>query len=391
MTTYETKNEYDLIVVGAGIQGAGVAQAAAANHLKTLLLEKHKGPAQETSSKSSKLIHGGLRYLETLQFSLVRECLQEKNTLLHVAPDLVKPARFIIPVYRSSKRSPIWIQLGLCLYQLLGYPGTPVRGKYSQAEWQEHGPLQKKELRAIFEYQDAQTDDVELTNAVLRSAVSCGASIEYNCDIARVLFDATRKRFILFTQDGKRYVSRYLVNASGAWINEFAKCITPSPPAESISLVRGSHIILNRDAPQCCYYLESPDDQRAVFVLPWYGKTMVGTTEHEQASPESNPQPSEHEISYLLKSFNHYFPSLAAQHSDISAQFAGLRVLPLEGRSTNQKARDTRLAGDVRLPGYIAVVGGKLTAYRRTAEKVILLLTQKKSKNSTKDLPLTRN
>ena len=164
-----TKTFYDIAVIGAGIQGAGIAQAAAAQGWSVVVLEQYAEPAMGTSSKSSKLIHGGLRYLETFQFGLVRECLREKSLLKTVAPSMVKKNRFVIPVYRTSRRSSFMIQVGLWLYRVLaGFaPDSEVR-RYARTEWCEHPRIKKDGLSALFEYSDAQTDDRLLTQAVVR-------------------------------------------------------------------------------------------------------------------------------------------------------------------------------------------------------------------------------
>lgn len=374
------ENILDVVVVGAGIQGAGVAQAAVAEGWSTLVLEKAEKPACGTSSKSSKLIHGGLRYLETMQFKLVRDCLKEKKRLCELAPDLVKPARFIIPVYSHFQRAPIWIQLGLYLYKLLGWPSlNPVRGKCSKQSWGEHVSLEKDGLQAVFEYEDAQTDDASLTEAVLASAKSLGAAVRFDVQISAITKTASSGKTIyaLALNNGEQIFTRSIVNATGPWVNKFAQLFEDCRvPAMQVDLVQGAHIVLNRPALSCCYYVESPDDGRAMFVLPWKGKIMVGTTEsHFEGEPEDCAATPE-EVSYLLKAFNRYFPALHAEHADIVEQFAGLRVLPVADSSENKRSRDTVLVCSDSMPGYLAIYGGKLTAYRSSAEKVISRLAR---------------
>lgn len=387
-----TNIDFDVVILGAGIQGAGVAQAAAARGWSVLVIEKQAQAAMGTSSKSSKLIHGGLRYLETMQLRLVRECLLEKQLLCRLAPALVKPARFIVPVYTNYKRSPFWVQLGLYLYKLLAWPaGKTVRGRLARTAWQEHRFLKQDKLRAIFEYEDAQTDDVLLTQAVLASAKKLGAEIRFNIQVEKI--EVFSKNYKITMSNGEVIVSRSLVNATGPWVNLTAACIqADTVPTMPIDLVQGSHIVLNREALGCCYYLESPDDGRAMFVLPWKGQTMVGTTEK---SFDGNPEDcvaTDEEVNYLLNAYNHFFPDLCAGKDDILETFAGLRVLPREATSQNKRSRDTLFLQSDALPAYIAIYGGKLTAWRKSAEKVVQKLAKFLPKTrtlaSTDELPL---
>lgn len=371
MDNHAPDQVFDLVVCGAGIQGSGIAQAAAAAGWKILVLEKAAAPAAGTSSRSSKLIHGGLRYLETMQLGLVRQSLREKALLLRLAPTLVTPARFVIPVYRESRRSPLWIQLGLWLYRVLAWPARKqVRGRYAQSEWREHPALRQEGLRAIFEYQDAQTDDAALTNAVLHSAKELGAELRFGARIVRITHGD--KLFTLHLEDGTRIRSRTLVNATGPWVNRFIRLFDGcTPPSLDIELVQGSHLVLNRAALACCYYLEAPDDGRAVFVLPWKGKVLIGTTELPFEGDPQDCAPTAGEIAYLLRAFNRYFPALAATENDIAESFAGLRVLPAAPTSATARSRETVLVSSHALPGYLGVYGGKLTAYRGNAELAI--------------------
>lgn len=372
-----TKIDFDLVVLGAGIQGAGVAQAAAARGWSVLVIEKQAHPAMGTSSKSSKLIHGGLRYLETLQLRLVRECLLEKQLLCRLAPGLVKPARFIVPVYASYKRSPLWIQLGLYLYKLLAWPaGKTVRGRIARGAWQEHAHLRQDKLQAIFEYEDAQTDDALLTRAVLASAENLGAKTRFNLHVEKidVLPETAYK---LTSSEGEEIHCRALVNATGPWVNLTAGLIQSNKvPTMPVDLVQGSHIVLKREALSCCYYLESPDDGRAMFVLPWKGQTMVGTTEKTFEGPPEDCVATREEVDYLLNAYNYFFPEYTASDEDILETFSGLRVLPREATSQNKRSRDTLFLQSDELPAYIAIYGGKLTAWRKSAEKVVQKLAR---------------
>lgn len=357
---------YDLVVIGAGIHGAGVAQAAAARGLSVLVLERREAAGMETSRASSKLIHGGLRYLETAQFRLVYECLREQRRLLRNAPHLVRRSDFYIPVYRGSRRHAWWIYLGLCCYQILaGGPITGI-GRIPAERWEGLG-MRREGLRAVFRYRDAQTDDQALTRAVLASAVSMGAEVRFNTGFTQVGFNSG---YTLTLSDGSVVQCRSMVNAAGPWANEVAALC--GLPRQELDWVQGTHIVLRQPAFPGCFYVEAPQDGRAVFVLPWRGVTMVGTTEVVLDQPEAKP--TQTEIDYLLGVYNHYFPEHQRTAEDVTEVFAGVRVLPKDLRQPNRRSRETLFAtanGD----SYIAIYGGKLTSYRATADKVLQVLT----------------
>lgn len=385
---------YDVVVVGAGIHGAGSAQAAAARGWRVLVLEKGE-VASGTSSKSSKLIHGGLRYLETFQLRLVYESLRERHLLLRNAPDLVQLRPFHIPVYRSGSRRPLWIRLGLMLYALLGGLGRNTRFRtIPQRQWTHLDGLNTEGLVHVFQYRDAQTDDAALTRAVLASAQSMGAEVRCNTEVVGVV--RQRDHFQVAVEAGGEPIRcRALVNAAGPWVNRLAVRIDPQPPKIAVDLVQGVHIVLDFEAPDACYYLESQDDGRAVFALPWQGKVMVGTTEKHCGDAPERCQPSDEEITYLLRVFNHYFPGREATTQDIVATTAGLRVLPQatpDAPVFSKLPRDTLFVLEGKSPVYLAIYGGKLTCYRSTAEKAVRKLVpfmpRRKTRESTRKLML---
>ncbi len=361
---------FDVVVVGAGIHGAGIAQAAAACGLRVLIVERNSHAGLETSSASSKLIHGGLRYLETGQWRLVFECLRERRLLLRIAPALVRPQTFYLPVYRHSSRSPALIRLGLLLYRLLGghLRGTGKGGGFD--ELQRATGLLEADRLAVFSYTDAQTDDAALTRAVMRSAIGHGAEARYSETIVHA--DANRPGTCTVTlQSGEQVACRVIVNAAGPWANQVAERIEGAPVID-FDWVQGTHIELAIPALPGCFYVEAPADRRAVFILPWKGRTLVGTTETRLTAPDAQATPEE--IDYLLATFNLYFPEYAATTADVEHVFAGVRVLPRQGNgsSPNRRSRETVIAeatlGDCR---YLGIYGGKLTSYRATAEKVL--------------------
>ena len=380
--------DFDIVVIGGGIQGAGVAQAGAAAGYRVLLLEK-QAIAAATSSRSSKLIHGGLRYLESGQFGLVRKALRERDILLRIAPDLVRPVDFHIPVYQDSRRCPWQIRLGLSLYALLG--GLTPQARFAaipRAQWPREDGLKQKGLLAIYRYRDAQTDDAALTRAVMASAIELGA--ELACPAEVVSASCTGKVYQVCYQDGggeKQVACHALVNASGPWVNRVLQRIAPQSPRLDIDLVQGAHLLLEAAAPPAIYYVEAPRDRRAVFVMPWQGRTLIGTTETRFQGDPAMVRPKPEEIAYLLSVYRHYFPG---QPAGVMERFAGVRVLPKGAGGYFSRPRDTLL--HMGAPGLLSLYGGKLTGYRATAQQVIArlrpYLPARELRADTAELPL---
>jgi glycerol-3-phosphate dehydrogenase len=368
---------YDVAVIGAGIHGAGVAQAAAAAGYSVVVLEQYDKAARATSSRSSKLIHGGLRYLESGQFHLVRECLHERAVLLRIAPQLVRLVSFHIPVYRETRRRPWKIMLGLGLYSL--FSRKPFH-RIPRGRWDQLDGLRTDRLDAVFSYYDAQTDDARLTRSVLESARTLGAEVMTSARFMQAQLADDDVSVAYVAESGSETVTaRVLVNAAGPWVNHVLSGVKTqsgeSVHTHGIELVQGSHIVVEWQITRP-YYLEAPRDGRAVFVVPWKGNTMIGTTEtHFQGEPaDVASQPAE--IDYLLEIANYYFnASLGA--ADIIDSFAGLRVLPAGGGSAFGKSRDTfLLPDDADQPRLVSIYGGKLTSYRASAEKLMDMITR---------------
>jgi len=365
---------FDVLVIGAGIHGAGVAQAAAAAGYSVLVLEKNE-IAAGTSSKSSKLIHGGLRYLESAQFSLVRKSLKERAILCRIAPDLVKLKSFYIPIYKKTTRRPWQIRIGLSLYALLGnLHKKNLFKRVSDKEMKKLDQLEQKNLQKVFQYNDGQTNDVKLTKAVMFSAKQLGAELIFPASVISIT--KNDKSFsIVYKDDNKEYKiqTKVVINAAGPWVNELHKVVSPEANSLEVDLVQGTHIILDVPAPSGIYYLEAAD-QRAVFVMPYEfngeKKTMIGTTEKLFQGKADDVKPSEEEVDYLLAVYKYYFPNQTS-HTDFNViqKFAGLRVLPKDDGSMFSRPRDTILHWAI--PGLLTLYGGKLTAYRSTSELVI--------------------
>lgn len=362
----------DIVVIGGGIHGAGVAQAAAANGYRCKVLEQSEQLARGTSSRSSKLIHGGLRYLESGQFRLVRECLHERQILLNIAPQLVRLLPFHIPVYEHSHRGHLSIATGLSLYYLLG-GGTFQR--IPRTQWATLDGIKLQGLKAVFRYQDAQTDDAQLTEAVMASATSLGADVTLGArvDEGERSLDGYRIRYRQ-NNDSYEIEARCVINASGPWVNKVLDSFSPTLKNLDIDLVAGTHILLPGTLHNGMYYLESPQDKRAVFAMPWQGNTLLGTTEVLYNGNPDDIEPSQEECDYLITVYNHHF-NVKRSSKDILSAFAGLRVLPRDTNRPFHRSRETIFHPDDNdSPRLISIYGGKLTAYRATAEAVISLV-----------------
>lgn len=374
-------SEYDVVVIGAGINGAGVAQAAAAAGHSVLLLDKG-APGSGTSSRSSKLIHGGLRYLESLEFCLVRESLHERALMLKLAPDLVQMKDFYIPLYRGGRRGPALLRTGLGLYWLLAGGGKDAGFRtVPKKSWDQLDGLRVRDLRAVFHYHDAQTDDQRLTLAVVNSAARLGAVVEYPARVVglRLQADQCRVDYLVESATGGREHSvsaAAVVNATGPWANEVLSLVQPAIEPSPVELIRGTHIILSGLKLQGFYYLESPRDGRAVFAMPWQGNVLVGTTESKFRGAPDRVKPLRQEIRYLREIVNHYFPDWKDRPMNRSdSAFAGLRVLPPGDGHAFHRSREIHIypaglpIGSA--PRLFTLYGGKLTVWRATAEKLM--------------------
>ena len=369
--------DYEVAIVGGGILGVGAAQACAAAGYRCVIIEQTDWAAG-TSSKSSKLIHGGLRYLETGQLSLVRESLRERAILLRIAPDLVQPLAFLIPVYDTTRRSPWELFAGLSLYALLaGWTGLARFSRCSPARFSDAlraTGLKRDGLRTVFRYWDAQTDDARLTRAVLQSARELGADARCPAQLRSAERLERGYRLQIADANGDSEIRcDYLVNAGGPWINEVLGRVTPAASQRVIDRILGSHLVLEPALHGEAFYLESPIDQRAVFVLPWQGRTLLGTTERPFDGDPQQASVSDDDRNYLLSTLRHYFPDFTPQIVD---EFAGVRVLPHGDGRAFTRPRDCVFHWDENHPRLLSLYGGKLTGYRHTGQDVVAKVEQ---------------
>jgi glycerol-3-phosphate dehydrogenase len=366
--------EYDVVIIGGGIHGAGVLQAAVAAGHNALLIER-QALAAGTSSRSSKLIHGGLRYLESGQFALVRESLRERAIHLRIAADLVTLKPFYIPVYRQTRRRPWQLKIGLWIYALLGGFDAATRfGSVPKSEWPQLDGLNTQDLDDVIRYHDAQTNDALLTRAVVKSAQILGAELAVPARFLRAVLGDDGV-IVSYDVDGatSECKARVLVNAAGPWATQVARAVEPPITVPDVELVQGTHIVIPQTLTAGIYYVESPTDGRAVFVMPWGGATLIGTTETPYHGEPDKVHPLPEEEEYLLAVVRHYFPALSAlTRDDIVQRFAGLRVLAAASQAAFDRSRETIFTTDrdVR-PRVLCIYGGKLTGWRAAASHVM--------------------
>ena len=367
---------FDLAVIGGGINGAGIAADAAGRGLKVVLFERGD-LACGTSSASSKLIHGGLRYLEHWEFRLVREALAEREVLLQRAPHLIQPLRFVIP-HAPGMRPRVLLRLGLALYdRLAARKLIPASGTLDLTRDPAGTPLLPS-MQAGFSYYDCWADDARLVVAAALDAAERGASIYTRAPVNHVARDGADWRVSASTSTGPITVrARALVNAAGPWCAEVASLADSPASVPKLRLVRGSHIVVPRIAGADDAYLLQNTDGRVVFALPFEQHfTLIGTTDIAVASPEVGFQPSADEEDYLLAVAGRFFAQPLSP-SSIVWRFAGVRPLVDDGATrASAVSRDYRL-DLIQPPGgapLVNVIGGKITTFRRLAEAVLARL-----------------
>jgi len=369
---------FDLFIIGGGINGAGLARDAAGRGLSVCLADKGEiGGA--TSSWSTKLIHGGLRYLENYEFKLVRESLKEREIIYKIAKPISKPIPFIIPYV--DKIRPAWlIKMGLFLYDNLG--GKTIIPKSNTLDISKKLPnILKKKYKTGFQYFDVQIDDKKLTKLNIKSAKKYKAKVlEYN-KVKKAEIDGNE--WVIHLQKGEKIKSKILINASGPWINETLKKNIKIKSKNKIRLVKGSHIITKKLYKKDVAFTFQNTDKRIIFVIPYKKKfSLIGTTEVEVKSPE-NKEISKKEIQYLIRSVNNYLEKQIST-KDIVDSYSGIRPLIEDFNQASKVTRDYIFDLNIikKLP-LLSIYGGKLTTYRKLAENVLLDLEKFLPKTKT--------
>jgi len=415
---------FDLIVIGAGINGAGIARDATLRGLSVLLVDKGDVGAG-TTSRSTRLVHGGLRYLERFEVPLVRESLREREVLLHIAPHLVHPLSFLLPIYESHKRRPALIRVGMMAYDALSLDKSLERHRMlsrDEALRREPG-LRSEGLRAAAAYYDAQAEYPErlaLENAL--DARRLGAVVLPYMRVTGIERGAPDRVTGVALHDelhGSEHLARgaMIVNASGPWVDELLALETGAaagaPAAGARRLIggtKGSHLVVEPfpGAPREALYAEASGDGRPYFVVPWNGLHLIGTTDTRYDGDLDDVVATDEEIAYLIEETNRLIPGAALTPAQVLYTYAGVRPLPAagvgggrggegeEGAITRSHVVWDHAGRDVpegeRVEGLVSIVGGKITTYRRLAEETVDLavkkLGRKVGKCRTHQLPL---
>lgn len=373
-TTDPAHGNYDLVVIGGGIHGAGIARDAAMRGLRVALFERDDF-ASGTSSASSKLAHGGLRYLEQMRVGLVREGLHERAVLRRIAPHLVRPLPFLAPVYESSTRGRWWMQGGLTLYDLLA--GRSGMGRH---RWLDAAAAKRLEpslctrgLKGAFRFWDAQMDDARLVIENLVDASRRGALVRNGVAVTGLIVEDRRVVGVHLRERSTGALSTaraaLVVNAAGPWYGEISAAQELARPLRP-RLSRGTHIVVPSLTRGHALLLSAEQDGRVFFVLPFKGRSLVGTTDVDHSGSPDAVEPTEEEIAYLLREVAAQLEGPSPRREDVLFAFAGLRALRASSEDDpGQVGRDAEINEDA--PGLLGVFGGKYTAYRAVSERVV--------------------
>lgn len=369
----------DILVVGGGINGAGIARDAASRGLKVALVEM-RDLAYGTSSRSSKMVHGGLRYLEQFAFGLVFESVSERRILLKIAPHLVRPMGYIFPIFKTGKRGLGVISVAMWLYEVLSLFRSPRRHKTLKAHaLSEVEPIVDTEgMLGAPLYYDCATDDARLTLESALDAARFGAVVSTWSRVTQFEKDDTgqvrgvRVRNEL-TGEEKSVQASLVVNATGPWTDK-TRGLSKDDLKPMVMRTKGVHVVVNRESLPVnnCIICPHPEDARGVFAVPWGEQTYIGNTDTEYGSVEGSVTADLTDVDYLLKACNAYFPAHQLTHQDVIATWAGLRPLLAPDTSDISNSRVTREHSiEVSPDGVVTVAGGKLTTYRKMSAQVV--------------------
>lgn len=383
--------EFDLLVIGGGITGAAIARDAAMRGIRTALVEKEDF-ASGTSGRSSRLIHGGIRYLEYYQFKLVFECCRERTVMRRIAPRLVRPLPFLYPLYRGQKPAPWKLRLGLTLYDALGLFANVQRHRWLQrSEVLEREPIVAQGgLLGAARFYDAQADDARLTLTTAKSAHLHGAVIvnhTRSVDLMTVKGRVVGARLVDQLGKGEMEArARVVVNATGVWGDQVL-AMDEASRAAMLRPTQGAHLVVGRERldSRHAVVFDSPRDGRHVFLIPWDDFALIGTTDTNYGGDLDNPAATSDDVAYLLEAVDHAFPEARIGEGDIITTFAGLRPLIAEPSGAGQDGREpgsTYAASrehEIRESpsGLISVMGGKLTTHRLMAEQAVDLILER--------------
>jgi glycerol-3-phosphate dehydrogenase len=395
---------FDVIIIGAGINGAGVARDAAMRGLKVLLLDKGD-ISNGTTQWSTRLIHGGLRYLQYYEFILVRESLKDREELLRMAPHLVKPLGFLVPVYDYMSRGKLIIQAGMIAYDALSYDKSLDRHHiYDREQTLKRYPgLNPEGLKGAAFYYDGQVEYAErisVENAI--SAHEHGAIVLTYTKVDRILVEDGRATGVEFEDllGGGRYSvhAPVTLNMAGPWVDEVLASMNRNEE-RMIGGTKGSHLIVDPfpGAPQTALYVEAQEDGRPYFIVPWNGRYLIGTTDIRYEDDLDYVEASEEEINYMVEETNRVIPEANLTRDDVLFTYSGVRPLPYqpegaEGGVTRRHLLYDHAEKDPKIDGLISTIGGKLSTYptlaREMVDEVYKKLGRRAPKSRTDEVPV---
>jgi len=373
------KNEqFDLLIIGGGITGAGVARDASARGLKVALIEAHDF-SYGTSSRSSKLVHGGIRYLENLEFNLVFEALNERTKLFEIAPHLVHPLRFMIPLYTDSRVGMFKMGLGMWLYDALALFQSPeMHEKLNKIETLDRNPIVKgQDLVGSFIYSDAYMDDDRLVHETLRSANENNAVMANYVKASRAHFNKETQKIesieVIDQQSNEKFniKTKQVVCNVGPWTDLVGEKLFPDWK-KILRPTKGIHLtfLKSRVPLETAVVMAAQDSKRIVFAIPRHEMVIVGTTDTDYKGDPSLAKVESEDVQYLLKVTNDYFPGAKLTEADIVSSYVGVRPLVKdESDNEGKTSREHTIIENER--GFIVVAGGKYTTYRLMAEQIV--------------------
>jgi glycerol-3-phosphate dehydrogenase len=392
-------DEFDLLVIGGGITGAGIALDAAARGLKVALVEK-KDFAWGTSSRSTKLIHGGLRYLKQLEFKLVHEVGTERATVHRNARHIVIPERMLLPIVDGGSLSKNMSAWALWIYDwLAGVDKNERKKMLSKSDAAKAEPLLRTDgLKAGGLYYEYRTDDARLTIEVMKTAVEYGAVCINYAEVSAFDYDSNGKLEAAEIKDNVsnetfKIKAKTIVNAAGPWVDTLRQLDSDGVKGKRLHLSKGVHIVVPRERLplQQSVYFDVKGDKRMIFAIPRGKVTYLGTTDTNYGKTIDTPEPTAEDVNYILDAVNYMFPTSALKPEEVQSSWSGLRpLIHQDGKSVSELSRKDEIF--IATSGLISIAGGKLTGYRKMAEKVVGKVCKMLNKNaacSTKNLRLS--
>jgi len=383
-----SSEEYDLLIVGGGITGAGIALDASSRGMKVALVEKNDF-ASGTSSKSTKLIHGGLRYLKQFDFWLVKEVGSERAIVHKLAPHLVIPEKMVLPLVKNGTYSSWLTSIGLKIYDILAsVEGDDKRKMLNKEQALKTEPLLPKDiLDGAGFYAEYKTDDARLTLEVLKTALNYKAIVLNYCEVVEFIYNKEKIRGVkvidTIADDTFDIKAKYVVNATGPWVDNLRQ-INKSKSGKRLHLTKGVHLVLPHEKLPVMHaiYYDIPDG-RMMFAIPRGKTTYVGTTDTNYQGNKDNVEVTTVDALYLISAVNNMFPSINLSLNDVQSSWAGLRpLIHEEGKSTSELSRKDEIF--VSESELISIAGGKLTGYRKMAERIVDLVSKKYEKRYDK-------